>query len=72
MVAPLPFCLHSFSALLCDVALLQTIGSQPVSALGFQDCCRSVGFLFCFVCLIMQEGRDISVSGSVSVRDKAE
>lgn len=31
-----------------------------------------VFFLFCFVCLIVQEGRDISVSGSVSVRDKAE
>lgn len=29
-------------------------------------------FLFCFVSLVMQEGRDISVSGSVSVSDKAE
>lgn len=50
MVTQLPFCLHPFSGLLCDVALLWTIGSRLVSALGFQDCCWSEGFfvLFCF------------------------
>lgn len=47
MVTPLPFCLHCFYGLLCDVALLWTRGLWCVSALDFQGCSQ-FGFLFCF------------------------
>lgn len=52
MVAQLPFRMRPLPGLLCDVALLWTMGSGLVSALGFQDCCWSEGFsvLFCFPC----------------------